>query len=122
MFEKLSSSSLIVIDKVEDLSQMQALVSTENKFEKLNISLQSDIGQKQPINQDILEQLVNIKYMKLVELKISMEMCSINDKHVIVIAEALEKNRQMKSLSLSFWKYLLPNLVITFLRLDSKRY
>lgn len=32
---------------------MHALVSTENKFEKLNISISSGIGQKQS-NQDIL--------------------------------------------------------------------
>lgn len=104
MYEKISSSSLIVIDKIEDLSQMQALVSTGNKFEKLSISLQSGIGQKQQLNQDTLEQLINIKYMRLCELKISMEMCSIGDKHVVMIAEALEKNKEMKMLSLSFWK------------------
>ena len=33
-----------------------------------------------------------------------MEMCSVGDKHVLMIAEALEKNKQMKSLNLSFWK------------------
>lgn len=33
-----------------------------------------------------------------------MEMCSIGDKHVVMIAEALEKNKEMKMLSLSFWK------------------
>jgi hypothetical protein len=42
--------------------------------------------------------------MRLTELKISMEMCSVGDKHVLMIAEALEKNKQMKSLNLSFWK------------------
>ena len=31
-------------------------------------------------------------------------MCSIGDKHVVMIAEALEKNKEMKMLSLSFWK------------------
>ena len=49
--------------------------------------------------------------MRLQELTISMEMCSISDKHVLLIAEGLEKNKQMESLTLSFWKYLIYNLV-----------
>ena len=49
--------------------------------------------------------------MRLQELTISMEMCSISDKHVLLIAEGLEKNKQMKSLTISFWKYLIYNLV-----------
>ncbi len=57
--------------------------------------------------QEVLEQLINIKYMRLQELAISMEMCSIGDKHVLLIAEGLEKNKEMKTLSLSFWKYAL---------------
>jgi hypothetical protein len=32
MTQKLSASSLLVIDRIEELAQMQALVSTENKF------------------------------------------------------------------------------------------
>lgn len=104
MFEKLSSSSLIVIDKIENLSQMQALVSTENKFEKLNITIQSGIGQSKQSDRDSLEELINIKYMKLIELKISMEMCSVTDKHILLISEALEKNKAIKVLSLNFWK------------------
>lgn len=50
--------------------------------------------------------------MKLMELKISIEMCSINDKHILMISEALEKNKSMKILSLSFWKYAFLYLVI----------
>jgi len=106
MRDKLSSSSLIVIDKLENLSQMKALVSTEKTFDRLNISIQSEIGQTKQADKDMLEELINIKYMKLVELKISMEMCCINDKHLMIIIEALEKNKRIKVLSLNLWKYL----------------
>lgn len=102
MTQKLSSSSLLVIDKLEELGQMQALVSTENKFERLSIAIRAGVGQ-QP-QEALLEQLINIKYMRLEELAISMEMCCISDRHVLLIAEGLEKNKQMKSLALSFWK------------------
>jgi hypothetical protein len=72
MRDKLSSSSLIVIDKLENLSQMQALVSTEKTFDRLNISIQSEMIKTKQADKDMLEELINIKYMKLVELKISM--------------------------------------------------
>ena len=32
LLTKIESNSLIVIDKIEDLGQMEALVSTESKF------------------------------------------------------------------------------------------
>ena len=94
---------MIVIDKLEDLSQMGTLVSTESKFEKLNISIQSGVGQPNQ-EKDILDDLINIKYMRLQELKLSIEMGKVNDKHMIMISEALEKNKDMKTLSLNLWK------------------
>ena len=33
-------------------------------------------------------------------------MGKVTDKHMILIAEALEKNKQMKTLSLNLWKYI----------------
>lgn len=86
---------------------MQALVSTENKFERLSIAIRAGVGQQHP--QEVLEQLVNIKHMRLQELAISMEMCCIADKHLLLIADGLEKNRHMKTLALSFWKYVPPH-------------
>ena len=106
LITKIESNSEIVIDKVEDLGQMQALVSTESTFEKLNISIQTEVGQPKQ-EKDVLDDLINIKYMKLQELKMSIEMGKINDKHMIMISEALEKNKNMKTLSLNLWKYLL---------------
>jgi hypothetical protein len=70
--------------------------------------------------QEVLEQLINIKYMRLQELAISMEMCSIGDKHVLLIAEGLEKNKEMKALSLSFWKYPFRYPATTSRKWDSK--
>ena len=64
---------------------MQALVSTESKFEKLNISIQTGAGQLKP-DRDIIEDLINIKHMKLQELKLSIEMGKITDRHMAVIA------------------------------------
>lgn len=69
---------------------MQDLVSTENKFERLNINIQSDIGS--PLKQtqkDILEDLINIKYMNLQDLKLTIEMGKVNDKHLLLISESL---------------------------------
>ena len=43
---------------------MQTLVSTESKFEKLNISIQTALGQPSA-QRDVLEDLINIKYMRL---------------------------------------------------------
>ena len=84
---------------------MQTLVSTESKFEKLNISIQTALGQPSA-QRDVLEDLINIKYMRLQELKLTIEMGKVTDKHLILIAEALEKNKQMKTLSLNLWKYI----------------
>ena len=87
---KLEASSEVVIDKIANLSQMQDLVSTENKFERLNINIQSDIGS--PLKQtqkDILEDLINIKYMNLQDLKLTIEMGKVNDKHLLLISESL---------------------------------
>jgi hypothetical protein len=44
--------------------------------------------------------------MRLQELKLTIEMGKVTDKHMILIAEALEKNKQMKTLSLNLWKYI----------------
>ena len=54
-----------MIDKIENLSQIQTLVSTENKVEKLNVAIQTGIGVPKQNERDILEDLINIKYMKL---------------------------------------------------------
>ena len=88
LLTKIESNSLIVINKIEDLGQMQTLVSTESKFEKLNISIQTVIGQTNP-QRDVLEDLINIKYMRLQELKLTIEMGKVTDKHMILISEAL---------------------------------
>ena len=46
MYQQISSNSLIVIDKMEDLAQIEAIVSTENKFEKLNIDIKPGMGRQ----------------------------------------------------------------------------
>lgn len=101
---------------------MQTLVSTENKFENLNISIQAGIGQGKQGDKDLLEDLINIKYMHLQELKLSIEMGRVTDKHVILIAEALEKNKNMKNLSLNLWKYFLYHSATRSRQWDSKRF
>lgn len=42
--------------------------------------------------------------MRLQELKLSIEMGQVTDKHLFLISEALEKNKNMKTLSLNLWK------------------
>jgi hypothetical protein len=115
----MESNSLIVIDKVEDLGQMEALVSTESKFEKLNISIQTGLGQPKQ-ERDVLEDLINIKYMRLQELKLTIEMGKVTDRHIFVISEALEKNKHMKTLSLNLWKYIFINAAIRSPRWGSR--
>lgn len=83
---------------------MQTLVSTESKFEKLNISIQTGLVSPKQTERDILEDLINIKYMHLQELKLSIEMGKVTDKHLFLISQALEKNKNMKTLSLNLWK------------------
>lgn len=65
---------------------MQTLVSTESKFEKLNISIQTGLVSPKQTERDILEDLINIKYMHLQELKLSIEMGKVTDKHLFLIS------------------------------------
>jgi len=51
----------------------------------LNISIQTTLGQVNT-QRDLLEDLVNIKYMRLQELKLTIEMGKVTDKHLILIA------------------------------------
>lgn len=42
--------------------------------------------------------------MKLKELEIDIEICEIEDRHVTMIGDALEKNNELKRLYVNFWK------------------
>lgn len=109
---EISDKSEIIITHLENLYHLQNLVSTEEHFERLVISIEATIKSEKQLEKDYLEDLINIKYMKLTELVIRLEMSTLKDKHMKILAEALEKNRSIKILSLNFWKYHIYNLAI----------
>ena len=46
MYQQISSQSLIVIDKIEDLAQIENIVSTDKKFDKLCIDIKPVMGRQ----------------------------------------------------------------------------
>ena len=47
--------------------------------------------------------------MRLSELEIDIEICEVEDRHLSYIADALEKNIELKRLSLNFWNNQITN-------------
>ena len=46
MYKQISSQSQIVIDKIEDLAQIENIVSTDKKFDKLCIDIKPVMGRQ----------------------------------------------------------------------------
>lgn len=90
---------------MEDLPQLHAIIGTKShKIQKLRIKIEPNINPLKEKERELLNEIAKIRHMKLKELEIDIEICEIEDRHVTMIGDALEKNNELKRLYVNFWK------------------